>query len=100
MLQSKAVLIAQDHSAKEVIGCLFLRRNPSDQLLSDTIKQNKHVESFRRICLDTGSNPVTSTKEAVSKIPGFGTAFYYLCLASSVRVTSFSEYPFACNKTR
>ena len=39
------------------------------QLVSDTKKQNKHVESFWRICLDIGSNPITST--VWSPMPGF-----------------------------
>ena len=37
------------------------------QLFPETSKQNKHVESFWRICLDTSSTLVTSTKSLINE---------------------------------
>jgi len=50
-------------------------------LLPEITKQNKHVESFWGICLDTGSNPVTSTSlRPRLREAGLGNFSYVVCI--------------------
>jgi len=69
------VTVTKDYSAKESVGLSV------SGIIPTINTQNKHVESLWISCLDTGSTPVSSTKEkkeAVSKV--WGSLFLFVSL--------------------